>query len=238
MKEPSEERPRRSASGRVALRGSRGLTTERLERFAARALENAFDLHDDSIHLYKRGSFGSALSLSVLAAEEVGKFIIVENVAFQSVFNGPWTDDEKVEWLLPIFDHRSKQGKFLGVLDPVISDQLLSLIRSGRMERDKQQGFYVGLPRARRNIDIAARLTTPRQVGRARVERQISRVNDCLVSLCLGCSSETLGFDVPEVEEWLTISLARRLNRRWPRMGKEALRFARQVAPEWARRRA
>ena len=58
--------------------------------------------------------------------------------------------------------------------------QLLSRIWHGELEHEKQKGVYVGLPRRGKGIDLAGRLNAPRHVGRARVERQITIVNDCL----------------------------------------------------------
>lgn len=213
--------------------------SSKLPRLATRAMENALDLHADAIHLFRRGSYGSSLALSVLAAEEIGKFCIVDNVVFQSVLNGPWTRDEQAEWLRAMFDHRVKQSQFGGMAEGILPQHVLSRIWSGALELDKQRGVYVGLPRHKqKGVDLQGRLSAPRHVGRAAAERQITMVNDCLVTMCIGCSSGVYEFEVEDVQAGLTGGLARRLNRQWPRMGAEALRFIRRVDPSWSGTRA
>ena len=211
--------------------------TSKLPRMATRAMENALDLHADSIYLFRRRSYGSALALSVLAAEEIGKFCIVDNVVFQSVLNGPWTPDEQAEWLRATFDHRVKQSKFGEMAEGSLPNHVVSRIWGGGLERDKQRGVYVGLPRAGKGPDLRGRLSAPRHVGRVKAEQQITMVNDCLVTMCVGCSSDVYLFDVDDVQEGLTLSLARRLVRQWPRMGAEARTFVRTVNQTWRKTR-
>lgn len=207
--------------------------TDKLSRLATRAMENALDLHADSIHLFRRRSYGSTLALSVLAAEEIGKYCIIEDVVWNSDINGLWTNEEKENWLRAAFDHRVKQSKFGGMAERILPPTLLARIWKGELERDKQRGVYVGLPRRGRGIDLGGRLSSPRHVGRGRAERQITIVNDCLVSMCIGCSADVYLLDIDDVHKELNLSLARRLNRNWPRMGREAQKFVKEVNPAW-----
>ncbi len=172
--------------------------TSKLPRMAARAMENALDLHADSIHLFRRRSYGSAVALSVLAAEEIGKFCIVDNVVFQSVLNGPWTPDEQADWLRAMFDHRVKQSQFGGMAERVLPKHVVSRIWGGGLEQDKQRGVYVGLPRGAKGVDLRGRLSAPRHVGRVKTEQQITMVSDCLITMCVGCSSDVYQFDVDD----------------------------------------
>lgn len=204
-----------------------------LPRMATLAFENALDLHGDSIHLFKRGSYGSSLALSVLAAEEVGKYCIIEDLVWNSDVNGPWTPAEKQLWLYRAYDHRAKQNKFACIADLAVAARLLRRIEDGQLERDKQRGIYVSLPRRGKAIDIAARVSTPRHIGRRAAEVQITSVNDCLVVLCIGCSTGVYGLDIDDVQEGLTLALARTLSRKWPRMGAEARAFAGTASPKW-----
>jgi AbiV family abortive infection protein len=183
--------------------------------------------------LFRRTSYGSALALSVLAVEEIGKFCIVDNVVFQSVLNGPWTADEQAEWLRAMFDHRVKQSQFGGMAERILAKDVLSRIWGGGLERDKQRGVYVSLPRRGKGVDMGGRLSAPRHVGRVKAEQQITMVSDCLITMCVGCSSDVYLFDVDDVQEGLTLELARRLVRQWPRMGAEARAFIRTVNPGW-----
>jgi len=203
-------------------------------------MENALDLHSDSIHLFRRGSYGSALTLSVLAAEEIGKCMILEDLVWNSDINGPWTADEQEEWLRMAYDHRVKQSHFGEMAERAVAPKQMGRIFKGLLEHDKQRGVYVGLPRRGKRIDMMARFSSPRDIGRRRAESQITLVSDCLVTMCLGCSAGAYQLDIDDVHDGLTVSLARKLSRMWPHMSVEARRFAREVNPAWlkARRRS
>jgi AbiV family abortive infection protein len=209
----------------------------KLPRLAVSAITNALDLHVDSIHLFRRGSYGSALALSILAAEELGKYRIVEDSLFQSHTSGSWTPDVEQEWLLAAYDHRRKQAAFCGMAEEALTAPTQKRIARGALERDKQRGVYVGLPRKGKVIDVAGPLSVPRQVRREQAERQITTVNDCFIMLCLGGSTGVYVLDIDAVYSHITVALASRLHRSWPRMGSRTGRFSRLVDPSWWRRR-
>jgi len=198
-------------------------------RMAVAAMENALSLHKDSIHLFGRQSFGSALALSVLAAEELGKYRIIEDLLFSSNVTRPWTQAEEQDWLLAAYDHRRKQAAFCGMAEEAIATRTRARIARGALERDKQRGVYVGLPRSGKAIDVGGPISAPRQVSRRAAERQITMVNDCFVTLCIGRWTGEFMLDIDRVYVTLTMRLAGQLIRRWTRMGAQARRFMKQA---------
>lgn len=203
-------------------------------RMATLAFENALQLHDDSISLFARRSYGSSLALSVLAAEEIGKYFWVEDLVYHTVSEGPWSPEEQEEWLKRAYDHGVKQRQFASAAEDALPQKIFQRILEGALERDKQRGFYVGLPRRGKGLDLLARVSSPHFTGRRSAEAQITSVNDFFVVFAVGCASETLILDIPAVEEMLTLKLARSLVRRWPRMHREARRYTLRLMPELA----
>ena len=205
---------------------------------AWRTMENAFDLHYDSIHLFRRKSYGSALALSVLAAEEIGKYSILEDILYNGIANRPWSAEDTEKWLRMTYDHGVKQRMFGEMAERVLSGRSMVRIDGGTLERHKQRGVYVGLPRRGRKADLSARFSAPRHLGRAATRAQITTVSDCLVTLCLGCSADYYLLESIDVQDALKPSVARTLNRRWPTMSRKAQTFARTANPKWWSRRA
>ncbi len=204
-------------------------------RMAALAFENALQLHANSIHLFARRSYGSAMALSILAAEEIGKYFWVEDLVWHSVVEGPWPPEHQETWLKGAYDHGLKQRQFAWAAKDTLPRKIFKRISEGALERDKQRGFYVGLPRRGKDLDLLARVSSPHLISRRFAEAQITSVNDFFVVFAVGCASETLGLDIPVVEEMLTLKLARSLLRRWPRMHREAKHYILRLMPELAR---
>ena len=202
----------------------------KLARMAHLAFHNAVRLHADSIHLFKRRSYGSALALSVLALEELGKYFLVEDLVWHSLVEGSRSEHDQQEWLKLAYSHQAKQGHFAWVADGTVARSAFKRIAKGRAERDKQRGFYVGLPRQGQRLDLLARISSPQSTGVRTAEAQITVVNDFLVVLAAGCISETMVLDIPSVEQMLTLGFARRLHRRWPSMSRPARSYVRKVA--------
>jgi len=204
----------------------------KLSSLAVTAFENGLRLHEDSVLLFEHGSYASALALSVLGLEELGKYFIVEDVVWNADINGPWSPDDKKAWLLAAYDHRRKQSKAAWLADLTAAERVQTLLRGGALEAAKQSGLYVGLPRkGRRDIDLLGRIANPIRVGRRRAAEQITLLSDFLVVYCIGVRAGTLGCDVYDVENRLTLQLARQLRKLWPRMGRKASRYIRHLRP-------
>jgi AbiV family abortive infection protein len=215
------------------LGGPSGKMRDRkLSSLAAMAFENGLRLHEDSVLLFEHGSYGSALALSVLGLEELGKYFIVEDVVWNADINGPWSPADKKAWLLWAYNHRLKQSKAAWLADLTVGKRVQEMLEGGALEAIKHSGLYVGLPRkGRRDIDLLGRITNPLRVGRRRTAKQITLLSDFLLVYCVGVRAGTLGCDVYDVEDRLTMRLAHQLRRLWPRIGRRASNFVRQLRP-------
>jgi hypothetical protein len=171
------------------------------------------------------------LALSVLALEELGKYFLVEDLVWRSSVEGPRSEADQHEWLRLAYSHKAKQGHFAWVADGTVARSALRQIAKGRAERDKQRGFYVGLPRRGKRLDLLARVSSPQATGIRAAQGQITVVNDFLLVLAVGCNAESMGLDIPELEELLTLGLARRLHRTWRPMSRPARSYVRRAAP-------
>jgi AbiV family abortive infection protein len=204
----------------------RGISLRKVERMAVLAFKNALRLHDDSIRLFSHRSYPSAYALSVFAAEEIGKYMLLEHTVWSGRVNGRPTPEEEHEWLTLMLDHRVKQGQFARHAEFfVLSTPLVRRIWNGELERRKHCALYVGLPTARRRINVRGRIISPHRVGRRAAIEQITTVNDFLVTYAGGVAFENMIADLSSMEPLLTLRLANRLIRRWPWMGRHAHRY-------------
>lgn len=193
---------------------------------AALAFRNALRLHEDSIRLYSLRSYASAYALSVIAAEEIGKYILLEDVVWNTQANPRGTAEEEHAWISLMLDHRVKQRHFARHAESfVIGTSLVRRIWSGELERRKQRALYVGLPTARRKIKMQGRILSPHTVGRHTADEQVTLVNDFIVVWAAGVAFGAMGSDLATMGSILTLRLANRFIRRWPRMGKRARRY-------------
>ena len=194
-------------------------------RMAVLSLKNALQLHRDSIHLFRRHSYGSSLSLSVLASEELGKYFIVEDLVWRSDIEGPRSPEDQEAWLRITYDHHAKQGQFGLVGQVALPKAVFERALRGALEGDKQRGLYVGLPRRGKRLELLARISSPRHVRRGATQVQITAVNDFFIVFALGCTAGFLILDIPAAQAVLSLRLARSLRRLWPGMSSAAKRY-------------
>jgi AbiV family abortive infection protein len=207
-----------------------GTKLHKFERMAVLAFRNALRLHEDSIELYRLRSYPSAYALSVIAAEEIGKFLLLEDVVWNTQVNGPAEPEWEQKWLAPMLDHGVKQSRFARHAElSVIGTPLLHRIGSGELEQRKHRALYVGLPTAKRKLNVRGRIMSPHTVKRRTAEEQITLVNDFVIVFAAGVVFETMGTDLAAMESILTLRLANRLMRRWPKMGRRAHRYLDQL---------
>lgn len=204
----------------------RGVSLRKLERMAVLAFRNALRLHEDSIRLYSFRSYASAFALSVIATEEIGKFILLEHVVWNTQVNGRGTAEDEHAWLSLMLNHRVKQSHFARHAEvSVIGTALVRRIWNGELERRKHRALYVGLPTTRRKINMRGRIMSPHTVSRVSAEEQITLVNDFIVTFSIGVARGDMGTDLDSILSVLTERLANRFVRRWRRIGRPARRY-------------
>lgn len=195
---------------------------DKLCRMAVLAFRNALRLHEDAVFLYRNASYASALGLSALSLEEVGKYSVLEDLVWHGGVEGRMTPDLEEEVIRQTYHHRYKQLKFSRYAD--LPEVALRRLRDGSVERDKQSAFYVGLPRTGKRINMKGRISSPFRVTKRQAERQITLVNDFFVVLTAGTLRDAYTVDIEEMETVLTSELLNRLRNDWPKMNRTARR--------------
>lgn len=179
-------------------------------------------LHEDAILLFKNNRIPSALQMSALSIEEIGKYFMYEDVWWHNRTEGTWSIEDIQQFLRGSYSHMSKQNWFTGqVHKPFISKQLMRILERGELENIKQKATYVGMPRKERNINFDKRLTSPKQTSRRLAEDFITMVNDYIIELAVGIRKGYYGLDIPEIEDWLgELETERHFLELWPLMRK------------------
>jgi len=62
----------------------------KIQRIANASFKNAVRLHEDAVLLFNRGSIPSALLMSALSMEEIGKYFMFESVWWHNRIDGIW----------------------------------------------------------------------------------------------------------------------------------------------------
>jgi len=176
----------------------------KIQRIAIASFENAMRLHEDAVLLFNRGRIPSALMMSALSMEEIGKYFMFEDVWWHNRIEGIWSIEDMQQFLRSGYSHTSKQRWFAGHVDsPFVSKQLIRILQTGELENIKQKATYVGMPRKGKNINFDKRLTSPRQTSRHRTEDFITMVNDYVIELAVGIRKGFYSLDIYEIDDWL-----------------------------------
>jgi len=202
----------------------RELVLRKIQRIAIASFENAVRLHEDAILLFKTGRIPSALLMSALSVEEIGKYFMYEDVWWHNRTGETWSIQDMQQFLRGVYSHTSKQSWFARqvhyspffVLKP-----LLRVLETGELENIKQKATYVGMPRKGKNINFDKRLTSPKQTSRRLAEDFITMVNDYIIELAVGTRKGFYILDISEIDDWLAeLETERHFLELWPLMGK------------------
>jgi AbiV family abortive infection protein len=152
----------------------------KFERLELLALKNAMRLHDDSIRMFKQKRYPAALQLSVLAQEEFGKVLIIEDVVWNRRFN-KMTDEWTQKWFDATREHKFKQVKILrdSKFPKKKAMKLMQKIMDGQLEKEKQAATYAGLE----DNKISGRIVDPFKVSSNKALSQISKLNREVLSI-------------------------------------------------------
>ena len=152
----------------------------KFERLELLALKNAMRLHDDSMRMFKQKRYPTAFQLSVLAQEEFGKVLIIEDVVWNCRFN-KMTDKWTQKWFDATRDHKFKQVKMLrdSKFPETEAVKLMQKIMDGQLEKKKQAATYAGL----KDNKISGRIVDPFKVSSKKALTQISKLNREVLSI-------------------------------------------------------
>jgi AbiV family abortive infection protein len=154
------------------------LSLYKWRKLGKESLLNALRLHRDAILLFKANSFPSAFQLSVLSLEEFAKAKWIEHYYYSSITNCGFEEAESEQkWLKLLYIHLEKQYAFVARDVFEYHPSLVEFIKSGGLERRKQQAVYVGLDRDRKTVLVKDRISLPSSVKQKEVKRMISWIN-------------------------------------------------------------
>jgi AbiV family abortive infection protein len=197
-------------------------------RMSAAAFLNAVRLHRDSVLLFQHERYASAFQLSVLAQEEFGKTLLLEEFVFRVRVGERRSLEDSSRLLADIVSHRLKQtwfakqewesAAFARMKPPTL--RMFLEVEQGRLESRKQDATYVGLTRTKGGgLDPNGRLVIPeRRVTEASASRQLTRVADVLTALVEGHLYSFWMVDTDELAECMTEDLASELRELWPHL--------------------
>lgn len=102
--------------------------------------------------------------------------------------------------------------------------KLMQEVADGKLEQDKQSAVYVGLKRDnKRKIDINGWIRHPFKVIEEKDEKQITKINDSLVDLCMGVINDYYIVDNENIEKMTSKKLLAELERNWKKKSSKAL---------------
>lgn len=178
----------------------------KIQRVATSSFKNAVRLHEDAILLFDNDRIPSALQMSILSIEEIGKYFMYEDVWWHNKTGETWSIEDMQQFLRGVYSHTSKQSWFAHQVHygPFsISKPLIKILETGELENIKQKATYVGMPRKDKNINFDRRLTSPKRTSRRRAEDFITMVNDYIIELALGTRKGFYILDIDEIDNWL-----------------------------------
>jgi AbiV family abortive infection protein len=195
----------------------------KIDKMAGLTFRNVLRLHFDSIVLFKNESFPSAFFLSVLALEELGKYYMLDHFLFHSRVDGRMGEDWDRKWLNDIFSHKSKQLVFTNTNRFDLSNNFIKTVYEGKLEIEKQNSVYVGLPKQNREINLSGKIKNPFKINLSKSKKQITLMNDNLLEQCLLVVKEAGSLDSYYAEELINFNLVELIETSWSFNSKKAI---------------
>jgi AbiV family abortive infection protein len=185
------------------------LELRKIQHLAGLSLKNGIRLHFDSIKLYKLKSYPTALFISVIAMEEIGKAFWADHFAFTTKINGRDEFDLEDEWINLLFgDHKKKQLSFLRQEFSKIDIKYYEYVQSRQLEKLKQDSLYVGLERPKKgNPRTDGKLINPLNIKKITAKEQILIVHTFLMSEIESEEKGSIYFDLATFRETLNSDL-------------------------------
>ena len=189
----------------------------KLERIAYLALKNAIRLHLDSILLFKNYSYPSALQLSILCLEELGKAQEINHYYWTSkTNNGLMLPDDEEKYLKLYYSHYWKHGAAINRSFYDFSPSFKKLIDEKKLEQKKQKATYVGLPLINGKVVYNKRVLSPFMIKGPETKKLISLNNDILLEMCFYNIEQEGFFDVDGMDKLIDKKLQKKLKKIWP----------------------
>lgn len=213
-------------------------------RLSGHAFENCLRLHRDSITLFKTKSFASAVHISILAKEELGKAIIFEELIFRLGITNEWQENKETKdfVLKTLSSHSLKQRWFARHANDFLGGRshgkryrypspIFRELYSGKAEVRKQDSVYVGLTRdGNGRVSYDGRISLPwNRATEKRAHDEITLLNDFMIIYAEGYSRSVYATDSPDIAEYLNQDLVIELETMWPHKSKETERILKKL---------
>jgi AbiV family abortive infection protein len=188
----------------------------KLEKMAYLSLKNAIRLHFDSMFLFKKKSFSSALHISILALEEIGKARSLDDYWWSSKVNyGRLPIHEEEKYLKLLYSHKWKQGAAVKWDSMNYSPKFISLIDEKKLEQKKQKSIYVGLPLKNGDIKYTDKIQSPFTIKSSEPKKIISLNNDIFLEMCNLNLAQEGYFDIEILDQLIGRKLQSKLKKDW-----------------------
>ena len=201
----------------------------KLDKMAGLTFQNTLRLHFDSIILFYNKSYPSAFYLSVLALEELGKYYNLDHFIFHSRVEGRMGENMDRKILEGIFIHKYKQMWFVSTNMFDLSKGFQDKVNQGKLEIEKQNSLYVGLPKFNRKIDLKGKIINPLSVSMHKAKKQITILNDCLLEQCLIVVKEVGCLDSYYAEDFINQKLIDKIESGWIYNNRVTLKRIKQL---------
>jgi len=154
--------------------------------------------------------------MSVLAIEEIGKTELLMDMLYHSYSSGVWDSNQQKNFLKLVYCHKSKQVNFARLFDsPFPSNNFFKDLNNGDTDLLKQNSMYVGLKKVKGEIHLKSKIINPLKTPRLKVEKHITKVNDCLLELVLSVIQQCSIMDSGYIEEKMNKRLYKELKSNW-----------------------
>jgi AbiV family abortive infection protein len=199
----------------------------------------------DSIIMFKHESYPSAMHLSILAKEELGKAMIFEELIYRLGITKEWEDDDeytKKFVMDALGSHSFKQRWFAGhaieffgggILGNRYSypSYLFKEIFTGKTEIKKQNSIYVGLNRDKKGrSDYDGRISLPwARATENMSSNEITLLNDFIIIYAEGFLRNEFSTDSPDIAELLNQDTVKTLEKIWKNKRVQSLRILKKL---------
>lgn len=160
------------------------LNLRKLQHIAGLSLQNGIRLHFDSLYLYKQKSFPTALFISVIAMEEIGKAFWADHFVFHSKIDGRADASFEAEWIQMLFgDHKGKQLSFMRQVFHKTDRRFYAFVDSKQLDILKQNSIYVGLQKPKQGqARTKGRIINPIKIDKPKAKKQIDLIHNFLTA--------------------------------------------------------
>ena len=189
------------------------LNLRKIQHVAGLALQNGIRLHIDSLKLYKLKSYPTAVFISVVSMEEIGKAYWADHFVWTSIINGRANIEFEAEWLhMLLGDHKKKQMNFLRHIFSTIDKKFYAFVDSRQLEILKQNSIYVGLQKPIKGMRRTdGKIINPMKINSEKARQQIQFIHNFLVTEIENMEKGIIYHDLFIFRKTLTLKLLKEL---------------------------